>query len=221
METKNAKKTNGAFDGTGKESELFNIASSTMIDSYKKQLDTVFGFYKNIFNSAIGAGRNNWGSDLNVNPFLTANNSFKSFFSPLSWLKTDGEYTGQLTSVYENFFREVSEFNKNWLGAFQNTYNLGHSASVELNEKYQQLLEERRNATKSAMDSLTETYNKQLDFSVESNKKMISELNKQMERVIKSNAEFWNGVVKTYGTTAKSEEEKSHKTSKKEEHEHA
>lgn len=221
METKNAKKTNEMFDEVGKAGELFNNAASAMTDVYKKQLDTVFGFYNNIFNSAMGVGRNNWGIDFNANPFLASGNGFKSFFSPFSWLKSDGEYTNRLTSVYENFFRQISEFNKNWLDTFRDTYHLRQNDWISLNEKYQQLLEERWNATKAIMDSLVETYNKQLDFSAQSNKKMLSELNTQMDKALKSNMGFWENAVKTYGKADKGEEEKSNKTVKKETLQHA
>lgn len=221
METKNPKKTNGTFNEAGRTRELLNNASSVMIDLYKKQLDTTFGFYNNIFNSAMGVGRNSWGIDLNANPFLPSSNSFKSLFSPFSWFKSDGEHTDRITPVYENFFKQISEFNKNWLGAFQETYHFGQNDLAALNEKYQKLLEDRRNAMKAIMDNLIETYNKQLDFSAQLNKKMLSELDIQMNKALKANMEFWASVVKQYGKTSKGEEEKSHKTVKKETHQQA
>jgi ribosomal protein S17E len=220
METKNAKKTSGLFEETGKTGELINSSVSAMMDMYKKQLNMVFDFYNNIFNSTMNAGKAKSNFNWNLNPFLTGSNNHKLIFNPLSWLRADGEYTNTPISVYQNFFKEISDFNKNWLDAFQSTYNLRQNDWGELNEEYQQLLEDNRTAVKDMTDNLINSYNKQLDFSVESNKKLLSELNRLMEKAVRSNLEFWENSIKKYTGIAKNEE-KAPKIAKKETHQHS
>jgi ribosomal protein S17E len=74
-----------------------------------------------------------------------------------------------------------------------------------VNEKYQQVMKQDLEAAKNMINAMSEAYMTQLDFSVESNKKLLSELNKQMTQLMKGNEEFWTSVTKNYGRPVEKE----------------
>jgi hypothetical protein len=219
METKTTKKTNDMFTENSKTSEWFSDATSAMIENYKKQMDLVFGFYNNAFNSAMGTGRNPWNITPNYTDlFSFGNNPFKAFFNPFLGFSSDGEQAGRFSGLYEKLFKQVSEYNKHFLDLFQNNFQVSQEDWVALNEKYQHVVEEELNSAKTMMQTLIESYNKQLDFLTETNKELQSELNKQFNKLMKTNQEFWSEAVKTQDTAPK---EGRHKHSEKKELSHS
>jgi len=216
MKTRNEKATSETFDGTGKAGGSLNNVMSTMMDAYKKQWDLVFDFYNTVFNSIRGAVKDNFKIDMGFHsPFSTGRDDFKSFLSSFPWLKTDGEYTEGFTSAYENFFNQVSEYNKKWLDTFQSSFPLNREDLVTFNEKYQKHIEEQWETSRDMFNTLTRAYNKQLDVSVGTNKEVLAELNKELARALKINEAFWRDISNTFQSSVQ-REVRSEKTEKAE-----
>jgi len=216
MKTKNERTTSETFDGTGKADRSLNNVTATMMEAYKNQWELIFDFYNTVFNSMRGAVRDNFKVDMGFpSPFSARKDDFKSFLSSFPWLKTDGEYTGDFTSAYENFFNQVSEYNKKWLDTFQNSFPLNQDDLVTFNEKYQKHIEEQWETSRDMFNTLTRAYNKQLDISIGSNKEVFAELNKELGRALKINEEFWRDISKTF-RSKEEREERSQKAEKKE-----
>ena len=231
METKNSKQTNGTLNENAETlNNSFNVATSAMNEFYQKQQNLVFGFYNNMFNPMLGMGKSNYWGNPNWNfsnlfngngNLFNGNGNVKSFFNPLPWMKTDDSNLNIFNTLYENFSKQLSEYYQNWLNTFQNKLQLKQSDWLAITEKYQELLGQRLVATKKIVSAMNDAYTKKMDFSIETNTKMYSELNAQMNNAIKSNEEFWNSVVKNHEAAVSGEEETVSKTVKKEVHQNA
>ena len=219
METKNSKQTNGTLNENAETlNNSFNVASSAMNEFYQKQQNLVFGFYNNMFNPMLGMGKSNyWGNpNWNFNNLFNGNGNMQSFSNPLQWMKTNDGNLNMFNTSYENFIKQLSEYNQNWLNTILNSFQLKQSGWETINEKYQELVEKRWEATKGVISALNDVYTKKMDFSIEANTKMYSELSAQMNKALKSNEEFWNSVVKNHEPAVSGEEEKTSKIVKKE-----
>ena len=224
METKNSKQINGTLNENAETlNNSFNVASSAINEFYQKQQNLVFGFYNNMFNPMLGMGKSNyWGNpNWNFNNLFNGNGNMQSFSNPLQWMKTNDGNLNMFNTSYENFIKQLSEYNQNWLNTILNSFQLKQSGWETINEKYQELVEKRWEATKGVISALNDVYTKKMDFSIEANTKMYSELSAQMNKALKSNEEFWNSVVKNHESAVSGEEEKTSKIVKKEVHQNA
>lgn len=221
METKNTKKTNGILSESGETlNNWYNMASSTMNEIYKKQLNIAFGFYNNLFNSFLNYGKNNLtGSNHGFASFFNGDGRHNVFFNPLAWLKTNGANWNLFSNPYENFMKQVNEYNQNLLHDFKT--NLRQNEWLALNEKYQRFVEERWEAARDIFSTLNDSYSRQLNFSIETNNKMLSELNKEINKAFKSTEEFWDDILRNYGPEFNTEETRTHKVTKERVHHHA
>lgn len=207
METKASNET---FTESAKlASKSVNDLSSAMIEIYKKQLNTVFDFYNNLFDSTMGvANKNTWDPASGFsNPFFKSNGTFKSVPNPLAWLKPDGDNSNPFMTMNGNLFGQLNEYNKSWINSLQKNSTLQQNDWSAINEKYQKTRESHLEAIKNIADTFTNAYNKQLDLSIESNKNLFGELNKQFTAALKINEDFWVDIVKTYGTPIKDAKE--------------
>lgn len=203
METKASNET---FTESAKlASKSVNDLSSAMIEIYKKQLNTVFDFYNNLFDSTMGvANKNTWDPASGFSsPFLKNNGAFKSVPNPLAWLKPDGDNSNPFMTMNGNLFGQLNEYNKSWINSLQKNNTLEQIDWSAINEKYQKTRESHLETIKNIADTFTNAYNKQLDFSIESNKNLFAELNKQFTTALKINEDFWKNIVKTYGAPIK------------------
>lgn len=218
METKHAKKTNEMFNAGNEAGEWFNESTNAAIDTWKKQADLFFNFWGNAFNMAAdNAHRNTHQSGFNYANMFPYSRMFSSFLSPWSMMSQDGQSTGNnISSMYEKAFRQMSEYNKSMLDLFQNAFHMRQADWTTLSNKYQQAIEEEMTIVRNSMQAVAESFNKQLDFSSEQNKQLMSELNKQFSRSVKNNQELWKEMAKTYEASNGTKDEKPKHAEKKE-----
>jgi len=74
---------------------------------------------------------------------------------------------------------------------FDNTSSDGNS----IVEKYQKLVGERNEAAKVYINTLAETFNKQMEPTLATNKKLQEETNKHFESVLKLTQRFWTDAL--------------------------
>jgi len=208
METSNQTKTNERFSESAKiANKWFSDASSSMMDIYNKQLKNVSSFYTDFFNSILGAANKNSVFHF-TNSLGNRNEVAWSFFNPFSWLKNENANLNPFASVYENIYKQFTDYNKNLLSTFQGNFQAQQNDSISLNERYQKVIEKEWEAIKNTLNAISEAYNGQLESATNSSKKLFGELNKQINDVMKNNSEFWTEAVKTYQANAKKEKDK-------------
>ena len=198
----------------------FNDTNAAITDMYTKQLSLISGFYTNFFNSMMGANKS-WGQDkgfmdmfqnnsfskLFTNPFSVGANNFqnpfismfqnnemsKSFSNPINSFGNSFQ-NPFLTSV-EKVYSQMADYNRNLFTAFSKE-NSGQNVDLnEISKKYKDTVDSRLEASKNMLKSATEAYNKQFDSVIESNKKMIEEINTQFSSVVKQTQKFWADIL--------------------------
>jgi hypothetical protein len=207
METTTFSKTNEKLYETAEAANKgFNQINSTIMDVYSKQLNLVSGFYNNLFNSFPWANKNVWNANMDFTKYFGADETFK-LFTPFNWFKTS-DYLGNFFKPQsEDLFKKTIEFNNNWFAELQKQFKIVQMNWVELSEKMQEIAEEEWKATYSSINSLIEAYNKQADFSIESNRKFMEKINSQFDLAAKQSEKFWSDVLKTVHPADKTEKE--------------
>jgi hypothetical protein len=205
MESTTFNKTNEKFYETVQGANKgFNEINSTAMDIYSKQLNLVSSFYKNLFNSFPWVNKNVWNANIDFTKYFGADGASK-LFTPFNWFKTN-DYLGYFFKPQsEDLLSKIIEFNNNWFTELQKQFKIMQINWAELSEKMQEIIMEEWKTTYSSINSLIETYNKQADFSIESNKKIMEKINNQFDLAAKQSEKFWSDVLKTVHPSDKSE----------------
>ncbi|MEO5991379.1 MAG: hypothetical protein ABIP68_07050 [Ferruginibacter sp.] len=164
---------------------------TSMMDGYQKQLSQMTEFYTNAFNSFSGQTKNMWNPMQNQGNLFFKNDALKSFFTPFNGFGMNNGFS----NPFDNVVKHISDYNHNLMGSLSKDFNNTNSDS-NIN-KYQKLVEERSEASKEYINSLSETFNKQMDSMLATNKKLQEETNKQFESILKLSQQFWTGVLNT------------------------
>jgi hypothetical protein len=183
-----------------------NNALASMMEGYKKQLSQVSEFYTNAFSSLSRQSKNRWNPMQNQGNLFFNNDMLKSLFTPFSSFGMNNSVSNPFMNLFSNPFdkmaKQVSDYNHNLMGSLTQQFNNTNSDGNGINDKYQKLVEERTEASKAYINTLAETFNKQMESTLAMNKKLQEETNKQFESVLKLTQEFWAGVLNVDQTSS-------------------
>ncbi|MEO5991625.1 MAG: hypothetical protein ABIP68_08320 [Ferruginibacter sp.] len=183
-----------------------NNALTSMMEAYKKQLSQVSEFYTNAFSSLSGQSKNRWNPMQNQGNLFFNNDMLKSLFTPFNSFGINNSVSNPFMNLFSNPFdkmvKQVSDYNHNLMGSLTQQFNNTNSDGNGINDKYQKLVEERTEASKAYINTLAETFNKQMESTLAMNKKLQEETNKQFESVLKLTQEFWAGVLNVDQTSS-------------------
>jgi hypothetical protein len=202
METK--KTNNEAVNDNAKVSEKWmNTATETMMDVYNKQLQFTTKLYDNFFNTVLGSNKGS-GERKNVSDIFL--NSDLAKWPGSMFNGSERGSTPFLASI-DDIYKKMLEYNRNLMSSLQNikAYQIDWSG---VNDGYLKIIETQLEASKKIASSLSETYNKQMDFSIEVNKKLMEEINNQLISLAKQNQKMMTEFLKTQQTSTSGEEKK-------------
>jgi len=195
MEQTNLTKTSEMLNETNQiATKWFNDANTSMMNIFKKQLNTSMDFYNNLFNSFSGLSKNNWGTSFN-SPLTNSNEIMKSMFSMFNF-KMDGNSSNPFSTPFDNIYKQMLDLNNNWMSSMQKEFKDRRSEWSETSEKYRGLMEEELKATRNILNSMMEAYNKQMDFSSEANKKLLQEIDGQFNSISKQSEIILADILK-------------------------
>jgi hypothetical protein len=214
MEQKNQKKnvSEPVKENSRANNDWLSNASSAAVETYKKQMNMAFTFYNDMFNTAINAGRTNWGVNQNFMDAFTNQGKSNPLFTPFPWMKLDIAAINPFINSSENFVRQLMDYNQNWFANLQNYFHLKQQDMISLNEKYQDFLDEQLKNLKKAADIVDRAYNRQQDLSADMNKELLTEFNDQTSKIVKATEEFWNNVARVFEAAGK--DDRAQKTTK-------
>ena len=176
-----------------------NNSITSMMEGFKKQLNQVSEFYTNAFESFSEQSKNRWNPMQNQSNLFFNNEALKSMFTHYSGFGMNNSMSNPFMSLFSNPFdkmvKQVSDYNNNLMGSLSKQLNNTNSDDNLINDKYQKLVEERTEASKAYINTLSETFNKQMESSLATNKKFQEETNKQFEDVLKLTQQFWASVL--------------------------
>lgn len=177
-----------------------NNALTSMMEGYKNQLSQVSNFYSNLFNSFSGQSKNMWNPMQNQNNLFFNNEALKSMFTPYSGFGMNNgmsnPFMNMLSNPFDKMVKQVSDYNHNLIGSLSKQFDNNNSDGSVIGDKYKKLVEERNDASKAYINTLAETFNKQMESTLATNKKLQEETNSQFENVVKLTQQFWNDVLK-------------------------
>jgi len=201
-------KTDGVFDETTKMANKWLADTcSVMTNIYDKQLKTTLGFYDTLFNSFSGTEKDGQAHSNFIPSFFAGTEIFKSMLRPFNSFASNGNSLTFFTSQLGELYKQMSEFNSKLFASMQEDLKNRQSDWNELREKYNKIIEEQWRFTQNMVNSLQEIYVKQMNHSMELNKKLQREMNEQFEQAADRNKKIWSDLTKTNGTTDKSEKE--------------
>jgi hypothetical protein len=181
-----------------------NETLTSMMEGYKKQLSQVSEFYTNAFNSFSEKTKNMWNPMQSQNNLFFNNDMLKSMFIPFNGFGMNNGFSNPFMNLFSNPFdkmvKQVSDYNHNLVGSLTKQFDNTDSDGNAIADKYQKLVQERNEASKAYINTLAETFNKQMESTLVTNKKLQEDTNKQFESVLKLTQQFWADVLKTNQT---------------------
>lgn len=198
METNSDHSTN---DGAKTAGKMLNDSAKEITDFYTKQLNAVTGIYKNMFNS-FSTGNKGWDSTSAFsNAFM--NNDLKAFAMPFNGMSNN--FTNPFLPNFDILLKQMNDYSLAMFANINNGLKVNTDMSL-INTRYQDIVTARIEALKNIFKTSTEAYNKQLDFSMENNKKTMEEMNNQLNAIVNQNQKFWSEVLSSQKSPAKNEE---------------
>jgi hypothetical protein len=197
METKNSTKNNdNYFDSESTANKNFKTGTSALLDAYKKQMELMSDLYSNMFNSFSNQNRNIWNPVKDYADLFWNNADLKYPRMPFSNF-SNGNAANPFSISFDKIFRQISDQNQNLVDSFAKQFEEWTSNLNNLNGKYRQLVEKRMEISKEMLDASIDSYHKQVEFAVESNKKLAQELAEQANVLFRANQKFWTDITST------------------------
>ena len=226
METQFAETTERVQDALKQTSELFTKNTASLIDSFSKQMNTGFEFYKSLTGTAQHDGKTKWAelikestasylkaisSTLNLSkeiiektfPVITENE-----WSPLSKKSTD-----VILNIFAKQAEQTREFGTRFLEAFQNEDGFSAEGFEKQSGLFNKLISESLKGSETVIKELIASYNEQAVYTQEATKKLMTNIQQQTEPIAKTHAKFTEDLMHTL--TAKGTRDRGQETREK------
>ncbi|MDX2173635.1 MAG: hypothetical protein SFY56_10960 [Bacteroidota bacterium] len=186
--TKSTQNNEQLLENAKNANKWMSDAVATMMDVCKKQFDIMSGFYGNLFNSYSSETKNSLTPIKNFTDLFFNNGSLKLLYTPFSSLGVNYGFS----NPFNNMFNQMKEYNQNLLGSFTKQFENGGMDSQSILDKYKKTVEKEIEASKHLISSLTNAYNKRLEFSIAESIKIQDEMNNQLKLLFEINQQFWS-----------------------------
>ena len=236
-------KTNTQKNPTGKIYEWENNAMKWFTDNtlkmtemYTKQMNQSVEAYNKFFNTSFPIGKTGWVPNETLSDIIKKNtelflHNLKTFseksqetvnnaISTFSDFNTKNDISGgsikNIVSTYENQILQMIDYNKQLFETLEKELHSKHFDIDDLIEKSAKKMKHDFETSREAVKKFIDTYGTKTDFSLNANKKLVEEINGQIEKLVESNKEFWTNTINYF--EEKKEEQKDAKEEKKNTH---
>jgi hypothetical protein len=189
-------------DGAKTAEKTLNDTTKELMDFYTKQLNVATGFYKNIFDS-LSTGGKSWNNSSDFSTGFFNNDVTKAFTNPFSGMNY--QVANPFLPLFDKFYKQMEEYNKDMLASLTNGLK-GNTDWSEMTKKYQETVSSRMESSKNILQTATEAYNKQLDFSNNNNKKAMEDMTSQFNAMVKQSQTFWLDLMASLQTKINTDE---------------
>jgi len=197
--------TNHTATETPKTAEkMINDTTKEMMEVYNKQLNLTTGFYNNFFNSVMSNSKS-WNGSKGFSDSFLNSDLMKLFPIPFSGMGSS--FSNPLLPSFDKLYKQLLEYNSNMFSTLSNGIKSTTDWSA-ISKGYTETVENRLEVFKKILTAMSETYNKQLDFSIGNTKKMMEEINNQFNTIINQNQKLQEDVLATYQVPFDEEEKK-------------
>jgi len=227
METQFAETTERVQDALKETSELFTKTTASLIDSFSKQMNAGYGFYKNLTETVQPDGKTKWtdlikestasyqkaiSSTLNLSKEIME----KTFpvFTENQWMPLSKKSADAILNIFTKQAEQTSEFSTQFLESLQNEDGFSAEAFKKQSGLFNDLMRESIEGSESAIKELIAAYNEQAVYTQEATKKLMTNIQQQTEPLAKTHAKFTEELLHTL--TAKGTRDRGQGASDKE-----
>lgn len=193
-------KVNKAFKET---SDLFTKTTSSLMDSYSEQMNKGYEFYKKITETAKHDGKDKWAYmtkdsadffEKAINNTLNLSKEIveKTFsvFSEKEWSSLSKKSVDDILDVFAKHAEQSRDFGVQFLEAMEKGEVLSPETFKKQSDRFNKLINESIHDSGSTIKDLIASYNKQASFTAETNKKLMNNIQQQMNSLAKAHQKF-------------------------------
>ena len=199
MQTHHTTDPNGFYENTTQMAgKWINETTSMLTEAYNKQMNLSFGVYNNYMKSLIESYKNM------ITP--TKNNSvlfyqpdllMKGMQNPFKYFMWNDGWPVSSSKYIEKSFRQMLDLNHQWLNSFNKEFHLNGANMNGVVEAFRKIMENDLDAGKNIFMTYFDVSDEQLEFALESFKKLQEETNKEFKRMVKVQEELMLAIIKS------------------------
>lgn len=170
-----------------------NESSAAMMDIYNKQLNLATGFYNNYINSMWSNVKpSSSGQEFMDNYF--GSKMAKSFWTPYNALYGNGDSSPFLSS-FDKMQKQYMDFGRSLYNDMTDRMRISDLDWSSIGNEYKGIWDKRLDATKKTMNAMFETYQKQMNFTMDTGREMMNEMNNQFNSIYRQNQKNWTEMM--------------------------
>lgn len=193
-------KVNKAFKET---SDLFIKTSSSLMDSYSEQMNKGYEFYKKMTEAAKHDGKDKWedmtkdSADFLEKAITSTSKLSKeimektfSVFSEKEWSSLSKKSIDEILNIFTKQAEQSRDFGVQFLEVMEKGEVLSPENFKKQSDRFNKLINESIHNSGSTIKDLIASYNKQASFTQEANKKLMNNIQQQMDLLAKAHQKF-------------------------------
>ncbi len=195
-------------------SKLFSKSSIAMAEMYKKQFQTGYDMYANLFNteSAFGKNKTKFSYDMFHSNIELLRNSIENISklsekTILNFMKPyDGEENKSEESIkiieaimdgYHLQTKQIAEINQRFFETFSKTFESNNQNAEKSYEMFRTKTEDNFRKSEEVIKNAIKTYSSSINKSAKNRQELLDNINNQMELLIKRSLKQWSDLTKT------------------------
>jgi len=210
METQFAETTERVQEALKQTSELFTKTTASLMDSFSKQMNTGYEFYKKLTETAQHDGKTKWAdmikestasyqkaisSTMNLSKEIMEKTF--SVFTENDWSPLSKNSVATIVNIFTKQAEQSRDFGTQFLHSLQNEDVLSAESFKKQSARFNELMQSSIKGSESAIKELIASYNEQAVYTQEATKKLMNHIQMQTDLLAKTQAKFTEELMQT------------------------
>lgn len=191
-------------------SELFTKTTASLMDSYSKQMNTGYDFYKKLAETAKYDGKTTWtdrikestaSSEKAINSTLNLSKEMMekifSEFSEKEWIPISKQRSDAILTIFKKQAEQSLEFGKQFLQAMQQKEILSPETLRKQSVRFNELMRESIKSSENAISEMIASNNEKASYTEEVVKKLMKNIQNQLNELDKIHVKFTEDIMST------------------------
>ena len=209
-------------------SELFTKNTASLMDSFSKQMNTGYEFYKKLAETAKHDGKDKWTDIIKesaascekaINSTLNLSKEIMektfSVFTEKEWSPLSKKSAEAILNIFTKQAEQSKAFGTQFLQAMQEKEILSPETFRKQSARFNELMGERIKGSENAIKELIELYNEQASYTQEATKKLMNNIQQQVDAFAKTHQKFTEDLMNTMNENKTSVDQKHKQTKSK------
>jgi len=210
METQFAETTQRVQESLKQTSELFTKTTASLMDSFSKQMNTGYEFYKKLAETAQHDGKTKWADmikestasyqkaiDSTLNLSKEIMEKTFSIFTENEWSSLSKENADAIINIFTKQAEQSREFGTQFLHSLKIEDVLSAEAFKKQSARFNELMQDSIKGSESAIKMLIASYNEQSVYTQDAIKKLMNNIQQQTDALAKIHAKFTEELMQT------------------------